>query len=189
MRSTRFLFLLEELGAPYEVKRVTIRSSADESGLDPGNPHPHGKVPVIAHNGEIVFESPAIALYLTDAFPANGLGPKVGEPKRGSYLSFLMYYGSVLEPAFMSKFQNTPVPRGTAGWVVVEEAMDFLIKTLSVGPYLLGERFSAGDVLYGTSFAMFSQSPLMQKSTVIEAYAQRVTTRPAHAKALDMDQG
>ena len=186
-RSTRFIFLLEELEAPYELRRVTVRRASGEGAIDPANPHPHGKVPAISNDGEVVFESPAIALYLTDAFPKNDLGPRVGEPGRGAYLSLLVYYGSVLEPAFMSKFLNTPVPRGTAGWVVVEEAMEFVIQRLSSKPYLLGDRFSAVDILYGTTFAMFGQSPLMPKSPVIERYAARVVERPAYARALEKD--
>src|SRR5271165_4983225 len=102
-RSSRFIFLLEELEAPYQIKLVTTRARDGTGAVDPANPHPHGKVPAISNDGEIVFESPAIALYLTDAFPKNGLGPVVGDPKRGAYVSFLAYYGGALEPAFMSK--------------------------------------------------------------------------------------
>ena len=137
----------------------------------------------------IVFESPAIALYLTDRFPQNRVGPTVGEPLRGAYLSWLCYYTGVLEPAFMSKFMNTDVPRGTAGWVPPDEAMAAVIEVLSRGPYLLGERFSAADVLYGTTFAMFGPSPLMPKSQVVEDYVKRIVTRPAFARAQALDDG
>ncbi|HUN73702.1 MAG TPA: glutathione S-transferase family protein [Steroidobacteraceae bacterium] len=188
-RSTRFIFLLEELEAPYEIRLVTIRNRDGTGALDPANPHPHGKVPVISDDGVIVFESPAIALYLTDKFPKNRLGPLVGDRDRGAYLSWLAYYTGVLEPAFMAKFMNHEVPRGTAGWVAVDEALDVLIRTLSRGPFMLGERFSAVDVLYGTTFAMFGQSPLLPRSTVIEDYAKRVVSRPAFALAQAKDGG
>lgn len=188
-RSSRFIFLLEELQAPYEVRLVTIRKRDGTGAVDPANPHPHGKVPVISDDGIVVFESPAIALYLTDRYPEKDLGPRVGDPDRGAYLSWLSYYSGVLEPAFVSKFLNQDVPRGTAGWVAVEEAMPAVIERLSHGPYLLGERFSAADILYGTTFAMFSQSPLMDKSPVIDAYAQRVVSRPAFQRAQARDSG
>jgi glutathione S-transferase len=188
-RSSRFIFLLEELGAPYEIRQVTLRRADGTGAVDPANPHPHGKVPAISDDGVAVFESSAIALYLTDKFPGNGIGPVVGDPKRGPYLSILAYYGSVLEPAFMSKFMNMPVPRGTAGWVVVEEAMDFIIKTLSAGPYLLGEKFSAADVLYATTFGLFGASPMMPKSPVIDGYVKRCLERPAYARAQAKDNG
>ena len=185
-RSSRFIFLLEELEAPYEIKHVTTRT-ADGGAVDPANPHPHGKVPAISDDGVIVFESPAIALYLTDKFTKTGLGPLVGEPGRGTYLSWLCYYGSVLEPAFMSKFMKVEVPRSTAGWVAVEEVMPAIIKALTPGPYLLGERFSAADVLYGTTFAMFAQSPMLPKTPVLDDYVMRIIARPAFARAQARD--
>lgn len=188
-RSTRFIFLLEELEAPYRLQRVTMRGSDGSGAVDPANPHPHGKVPALSDDGTIVFESPAIALYLTDRFPKNRLGPLAGEPGRGAYLSWLCYYTGVLEPAFMSKFMNADVPRGTAGWVPVDEAMPAVIDVLSRGPYMLGERFSAADMLYGTTFAMFGQSPLMPKSQVIDDYVKRIVTRPAFARAQALDEG
>src|ERR1700759_4444780 len=91
-RSSRFIFLLEELGAPYEIKTVSIRRGDGSGALDPANPHPHGKTPAISDDGTLVFESAAIALYLTDKFPGNGIGPLIGDPKRGAYLSWLAYY-------------------------------------------------------------------------------------------------
>ena len=126
-RSTRFIFLLEELAVPYEIRIVTTRNRDGTGAVDPANPHPHGKVPAISDDGIVVFESPAIALYLTDKYPEKKLGPLVAERGRGAYLSWLSYYTGVLEPAFMSKFMNMEVPRGTAGWVAVEEALPAVI--------------------------------------------------------------
>jgi glutathione S-transferase len=182
-RSSRMIWLLEELAVPYEIKTVSIRRGDGSGAADLANPHPHGKVPVLTHDGQTVFESPAIMLYLTDTFPKAGLGPLPGDAGRGAYLSLLAYYGDVMEPAFMSKFQNIAVPRGTAGWVVVEEAMDFINKTLAQGDYLLGEKFSALDVLYGSTFAMFAATPVLPKTPALEAYIARCTARPALARA------
>lgn len=183
-RSTRFIFLLEELAVPYKLQLVSTRSRDGSGAPDPANPHPHGKVPAISDDGVVVFESPAIALYLTDKFPQQRLGPLPGEADRGAYLSWLAYYTGVLEPAFMSKFMKVEVPRGTAGWVALEEMLSAVSGRLSAGPYLLGERFSAVDVLYGTAFALFAQAPMMPKSPLIEQYAERIVARPAYARAL-----
>jgi len=188
-RSTRFIFLLEELEAPYTIRTVTTRSRDGSGAVDPANPHPHGKVPAISDDGVVVFESPAIALYLTDKFPQKRLGPLAGDADRGAYLSWLAYYTGVLEPSFMSKFMNVEVPRGTAGWVAVEEALPAVLQRLTRGPYLLGERFSAADVLYGTTFAMFGQSAVLPKSPVIDEYVQRVVSRPAYARAMAREAG
>jgi len=186
-RSSRFLFLLEELEAPYEIKTVSIRRGDGSGAVDPANPHPHGKVPVISDDGTVVFESSAIALYLTDKFPQIDIGPRIGDPARGPYLSWLAYYSGVVEPAFVSKFMNVEVPRGTAGWVAVDEVVPVLVDALSKGPYLLGEAFSAADVLYGTTFSLFADSPLMPKSPAIADYAKRVVARPAYARAMAKD--
>lgn len=188
-RSSRFLWLLEELGVHYEVNVVDIRRRDGTGSLDPANPHPHGKVPAIDHDGVVVFESPAIALYLTDAFPKNGIGPKIGDAKRGAYLSWLAYYGDVLEPSIVSKFLNVDVPRGTAGWVKAEEACDFIADALSKGPYILGETFSAADVLFGSSFALFMNSPILPGPERFKAYVERVTARPACQRAQAKDAG
>ena len=188
-RSSRFIFLLEELEAPYEIRIVTTRNRDGTGAVDPANPHPLGKVPAISDDGVIVFESAAIALYLTDRFPNNGLGPKIGDRDRGEYLSWLAYYAGVLEPAFVSKFMNWEVPRGTAGWVGVDEAMPIIARKLSQFPYLLGDRFSAADILYGTTFAMFSQGPLMPSNPDIAEYAKRVTARPAYQRAQQRENG
>src|ERR1700674_1551809 len=126
-RSSRVIFFLEELEAPYQIQLVTTRTRDSGGAVDPAKPHPHGKVPAISDDAAIVFESPAIALYLTDKFPKTPPGPVVGERDRAAYLSWLCYYTGVLEPAFMSKFMNVEVPRGTAGWVPVEEAMPAII--------------------------------------------------------------
>ena len=162
-RSTRFIFLLEELQAPYQIHIVTTRNRDGSGAVDPANPHPHGKVPAISDDGVIVFESPAIALYLTDRYPRNRIGPLPAQAERGAYLTWLAYYTGVLEPAFVSKFMNVEVPRGTAGWVAVEEVMPFVIQRLSQGPYLLGH--GAGRRLTPLQCARRSAPPLRLRVT------------------------
>jgi glutathione S-transferase len=188
-RSSRFIFLLEELEAPYRIQIVTTRVRDGSGQVDPANPHPHGKVPAISDEGAVVFESPAIALYLTDKFSKNALGPLPGDPLRGPYLSWLAYYGGEFEPSVMCKFMKAEVPRGTAGWVAIEEMMPVIIERLTRMPYFLGEKFSAVDVLFGTTFALFAQSDVMPKAPSLDAYVQRIVTRPAFTRAMARDNG
>lgn len=188
-RSSNFLWLLEELGVPFEIKVVNIRRGDGSGAADPANPHPHGKVPAILHDGVLVHEQTAIALYLTDAFPDAGLGPQIGDPRRGAYVTWLAYYSGVAEPAFLSAFLKHDVPRGTAAWVNVTEMMDHVNKTLETNDYLLGPAFSAVDILYAGTFHFFWQNPILPKTDVLEAYVKRCTARPALARSFAKDSG
>ncbi len=139
-RSSRIIWLLEELGADYRIKTVSIRrrdpaAQGPHASMigerDPANVHPHGKVPALVHDGALVFESAAIVLYLTDAFPQSGVGPRIGDPRRGPYLSWLAHYAGVLEPAFTSAFFGFEVANSSTGWVPVEEVMAHIDGTLA----------------------------------------------------------
>jgi glutathione S-transferase len=188
-RSSRFIFLLEELGTPYEIRLVSALGRDGAGAIDPANPHPHGKIPALSDDGVTVFESAAIALYLTDRFPANGIGPLVGDPKRGAYVSWLAYYAGEMEPAFISKFLKIEAPRPMAGWANAGDVMGFVNATLEKGPYILGEKFSAVDVLIGTTFKMFMGSPLLEKTPLLEGYVDRILGRPAFARAQARENG
>ncbi len=188
-RSSRFLWLLEEIGAPYEVKTVSIRRGDGSGEQDESyrKIHPHGKVPAIQHDGGVVFESGAIALYLGDAFPKAMLAPHVGDPQRGAYLTWLFYYAGVMEPAFVGKALGFTTTNSTTGWAPTEEIIAHIERNLTRGHYLLGARFTTADVLFGSTFALFQGSPLLPKSDVIAAYVERLKTRPAYLRALTKD--
>lgn len=186
-RSFRILWLLEELGVPYERKIVSIRR-ADGSGSeepDYRRIHPHAKVPAIVHDGVAVFETPAVALYLTDAFPAARLGPGIGDKRRGPYLSWLAYSTGVLEPAILEKVLNVPHRVGTFGWGSPAEVEALLADTLAPGPYILGEQFSAADIVLGGGMAFLLQAKLA--TPVFTAYAQLLAARPAYKSAQAKD--
>ena len=189
-RSSGFVWLLEEIGEPYQLQYVSIRRGDGSGSLDDGNPHPHGKVPVLKDDSNIIFEQSAIALYLADKFPRAGLGPRIDDSARGSFLSILAYYAGVVEPAFTSKFLRVSVPRGTAGWVDSDEVMDFINERLSKHSYIAGDKFTAADVLYAGAFALFMNSPLLEgkKTQQLQDYVARCVSRPARAKAGEKDQ-
>ena len=186
-RSFRTLWLLEELGAPYEIKLVSIRRGDGWGARDPENPHPHGKVPAIVHDGKLVFETTAIALYLTDAFPHAGLGPKVGEPNRAAYVTWLSYYSGVFEPSLTAKFLKLEHIYGTFGWGPFDEVVAYLNRTLEAQPYFLGERFSAVDIVFGGSLPLLMSRGVMPESETLKAYVARITSRPAFAQAQAKD--
>src|SRR5262249_17421030 len=132
----------------------------------------------------------AIALYVADKYPRADLGPGVGSPQRGSFVSLLAYYSGVVEPSFTSKFLQVAVPRGTAGWVDSNEVMDFVNARLGAHPYIAGEKFTAADILYASAFALFMDSPLLEgkRTQQLKDYVARCVSRPARARAGGKDQ-
>src|SRR5262245_48986629 len=103
-RSTRIVWLLEELGADYALKIVDIPRQDGSGAADAANPHPDKKVPALDHDGALITESIAVILYLTDLFPQAKLAPAVGDPQRGEYLTWLAYYAGVIEPVVHFQF-------------------------------------------------------------------------------------
>jgi|SRR5580700_1945753 glutathione S-transferase len=189
-RSSSFLWLLEEIGEPYRIQYVSIRRGDGSGTLDASNPHPHGKVPVLMYDTTVIFEQSAIALYVADRYPRADLGPRIDDPARGSFLTLLAYYSGVVEPAFTSKFLRVAVPRGTAGWVDSDEVMDFINARLAKQSYIVGEKFTAADVLYASAFAFFMDSPLLEgkRTRQLQDYVARCVSRPARARAAGKDQ-
>ena len=183
-RSDSIVWLLEELGASYETKLVSIRRADGTGERDPTNPHPHGKVPALVHDGEMVFESSAIALYLTDMFPEAKMGPRIGEPKRGEYLSWLAYRSAVMEPAFLERRFAIKHVYGAMGWAPPEEVEEVLNATLAKRKYLLGDAFSAADVMLGGGVHFMMLFKMIAETPVLKDYAARITSRPAFRKMM-----
>jgi glutathione S-transferase len=185
-RSSRILWLLEEIGLPYQVEYVDIRRGDGSGGLDPKNPHPHKKVPALDHDGTLITESGAICLYLSEAFPAAGLGPQVGEPARADYLHWLFYYPGVIEPSLTAKVTGWSSPVGMTGWDTWEAVEERIAERLRAGPWMLGERFSTVDILIGSLLQWAAR--LFPERPEYEAFKARINARPALARALAKDE-
>lgn len=186
-RSGSIAWLLEELAVPYETKIVGIRRADGTGARDPANPHPHGKVPCLQHDGQRVFEIAAITLYLTDLFPDAKLGPRVGDPKRGEYLSWLAYRPGVLEPAMMMRRLNVKHVQGAMGWAEATEVEEVLGSVLAQRQYLLGDGFSAADIAVGGTINLLMSFKLMNETPVFKDYAARITARPAFKRMMERD--
>jgi glutathione S-transferase len=183
-RSVSIIWLLEEIGTPYELKQVTTRTADGKGEVDPTNPHPHGKVPALIHDGEVVFESAAIALYLTDLFPEAKLGPRVGEAKRGAFLSWLAYRPGILEPAMMERQLKIEHIPGAMGWAEPDEVDGLLNRHLSQNKYFLGDTFSAADIMMGGAIHYMMYVKAMAETPVFKEYTGRITARPAFQRAM-----
>ncbi len=184
-RSSSMVWLLEELGVPYQIRMVDIRRADGSGSRDPLNPHPHGKVPALEHDGNRVFETAAIALYLTDLFPEKKLGPALGEPMRGEYLSWLAYRPGVLEPSMMMRRLGVKHIQGAMGWAEAGEVEAVLEETLAHRRYLLGDDFSAADIVTGGGIAILIAFKVMHETPVLKAYTERLTARPAYQRAME----
>lgn len=159
-RSTRVRVLLEEMGVADRVDlRIVDIARQDGSGArDAGNPHPEGKVPALLDAaGAVVTETGAIMLMLTDMFPEGGMGPVPGEPDRGAYLTWLFWYGSVMEPVMIQTSAGLAHPWLTATYRGIEELEARISAALARGPWLLGERFSAADILIQSPWHWFRE--------------------------------
>ncbi|HWA04175.1 MAG TPA: glutathione S-transferase family protein [Rhizomicrobium sp.] len=184
-RSGSIVWLLEEMGVPYETRIVKSLRGPDGSGArDPDNPHPHGKVPALVDDGHTIFESGAIALYLTDKFPKAKMGPLPGDARRGEYLSWLFYRPGVMEPAFMERRFNIQHVFGPMGWAPPEEVEQVVNDHLAKNSYFLGDEFSALDVMVGGGMFFMVQFKMMAETPVVKDYCSRITARPAFAKMM-----
>lgn len=178
--SSRVVWLLEELHADYRLEIVSYPSN-DGSNADRRNPHPHGYTPALEHNGALVTETGAIALYLTDLFPHLSIGIPVGDPLRAHYVTWLFYQVGLAEPLFYMK--GTGVLESDAAMSRLYEAMMCNVeKTLAKGPFMLGERFTALDILYMSLFERARD--LLGKRDWMDAYIARGFHRPARQRAL-----
>jgi glutathione S-transferase len=149
-----------------------------------------GKVPAIRHGDALVTEQPAVYIYLADLYADAGLAPALDDPLRGPYLRWLVFYGSSFEPALIDKaMKREPAPSSTSPYGDYDTMLGTLTQQLRAGPYLLGERFSAADVLWGSALAWTTAFKLVPELPEIMDYIARVSSRPAaqRARALDAE--
>jgi glutathione S-transferase len=179
-RSSRFLWLLEELGAEYQVHYVDILRNDGTGGGDATNPHPLKQVPAITADGVTIVESVMIMLYLTDRYP--GLAPAVGDPMREEYLGWLGLYNGVLEPVISAKFRGDLTAVQADAYAALDRRWR---EALDRAPYLLGDSFTAVDILFGSLLQFYR--PAMPQYPIYDAYLARIGERPALAKAMTKD--
>lgn len=186
-RSRGVLALLEELGADYELHVLNLKAGEQRQAAYLAI-NPMGKVPALSHQGALVTEQGAIYIYLGDLYADKGLAPQMGEALRGPYLRWLVFYGSAFEPAVVDRaMKREPTPPSTCPYGDFDTMLKTLSDQLAQGPYLLGERFTAADVLWGTALQWTTQFGLIQASPVIQAYIDRVVSRPGCVRAASID--
>lgn len=189
-RSSRIIWLLEELGCEYKIELVDIQRG-DGSGKPAGDAYaainPLKKVPTIKVFDEIVYESGAICLYLTDSHQKRAIGPLPGANNRAEYVRWLFFYNGTLEPAATARFSgwDKDKPTGFGKWEDIEAVV---ANQLSKAPYMLGDEFSAADIIYGSAVQFFKGS-LFPDRAYYTAYLERLAARPAYQRAQAKDNG
>lgn len=178
-RSTGVLVLLEELGAPYKLHVLNMK--AGEHRQPPYLAiNPMGKVPALKHGDALITEQVAIYIYLADLFPEAKLAPPLGDPQRGPYLRWLVYYAACFEPAVVDRaMKREPAPLAMSPYGDFDTMLKTLVDQLAKGPYFLGERFSAPDVLWGGALTWMTVFKLIPELPVIADYVKRANLRPA----------
>jgi glutathione S-transferase len=186
-RSSASLTLLEELGAPYELHVLNMKAAEQRQSAYLAV-NPLGKVPAIQHGEALVTEQVAIFLFLTDLFPQSSLAPSIGDPLRGPYLRWMVYYAACYEPALVDRaMKREPAPPAMSPYGDFDTMLGALVKRLASSSYLLGDSFSAADLLWGMALQWGTMFKIVPENPVITDYVKRVTTRPSVVKVAAMD--
>lgn len=188
-RSSIVLWMLEELGQPYDVQLVSFKKGEN---LKPEYLaiNPMGKVPALKHRGVVISEVSAICTYLADEFPEAKLNVPIGDPRRGPYLKWMFFGPSVIEPAVIDRVhpRKEAVRRATLGYGDFDTVMNVLAQaTGAANPYLLAEQFTAADVVIGSQLRWGMMFKLIPERPEFVAYVDRLNARPAAQRAREKD--
>ena len=140
---------MEELGVPYDLEVLNLKTK-QQRGDKYLAVNPMGKVPAVVHKGVLVTEQPAVYMYLADLYPEKSLAPALTDPIRGAYLRWMVFYGSSFEPAVVDRAMKHPATDpSTCPYGDYDTMLNTLDNQLTIGPWTLGERFTAADILWG----------------------------------------
>ncbi len=186
-RSSGTLALLEELKAPYKLHGLDMKAGEQRQGAYLAV-NPMGKVPAILHGEVLVTEQVAIGLYLADLFPEAGITPVIGDPLRGPYLRWYVFYAACFEPALVDKsLKREPGPASMMPYGDWATTLGALTAQLTKGPWLLGDRFTAADVQWGTALTWMTGFGLIEAVPPIKTYIDRWNARPSVTRVAQID--
>ncbi|HEY5008601.1 MAG TPA: glutathione S-transferase family protein [Caulobacteraceae bacterium] len=187
-RSLTALWMLEELGLVYRLVDRDLRTTKNRSP-DYLRLNPMGTVPTLVVGEVVVSENPAICLYLADRYGYGSLAPRIEEADRGAYLKWMVYSTAVLEPAValagatLDYGAKGPPRNWGPNWGDADDVVRVLTQALEGRDYLLGSRFSAADVMLGSSLGMRLFTGMLPAAPVLVAYNERLEARPARQRA------
>ena len=186
-RSSGVLILLEELGADFTLQVLNMKAG-EQRGAAYLAINPMGKVPALRFGDELVTEQAALYIFLADLYAEAGLAPALNAALRGPYLRWMVYYASCFEPAIVDRAQKRePAPLGMSPYGDFDTMLKTVTDQLARGPYMLGEEFSALDILWGSSLRWITHFGLIEMTPLIQAYIDRFDARPAVQKVRAQD--
>ncbi|WP_025599318.1 glutathione S-transferase [Burkholderia sp. WSM2230] len=204
-RSQRVLWLLEELGVPYEIKRYERDPQTMLAPPELRAVHPLGKSPVITDDGLTIAESGSIIEYLVGKYGQGRFAPAAGTPERLRYTYWLHYAeGSAMPPLLLKlvalriasapmPFFAKPVARKIAATLQssfidpqLKLHLGYIEKELGKSQWFAGDEFTAADVQMSFPLeAATARSGLDSQLPAVTAFLQRIHARPAYKRALE----
>ncbi len=187
-RSSRVRWLLAELGVPCDVQPVDVFAGEGRKPDYTQGVHPHGYVPALEDEGVVLIESSAICMYLADRYGDGRLAPKVGTIERGKYYEWMVYVPATVDPAletimfqtvFLPEAKRTPglADRAKKTWTTKIEPR--FKAALDKTPFILGDTFSAADVLAGGALAWAQMANVLGDDPAVRRYLDALMARPA----------
>jgi len=187
-RAARALWMLEECGVDYDLELVNLSDPERQDSAEFLEASPMGKVPALVDGDVKMSESSAICLYVADRYSPGNLAPAIDDPLRGKFLYWLMFTPAVVEPSMSEKFSGAETNRFRAGWGDFDLMIDTLEKGIAGKTWILGEQFTAADVMLGSSTVFLRLFKMLPDSPALNAYANRCLKRPAYQKVLELNE-
>lgn len=181
-RAATVVWMLEEVGVPYELRYVDIMAGAQKSA-DMLALNPMGKLPVLTDGDTVVTETAAIGLYLADRYAAGRLAPALDAPQRAAYYRWSLFAPSVIEPGSMAKASGWQYKPSQAGWGAHDDMLKAVDAAVTGGDFLLGSMFSMADVIFGSTVRFMLRFKMLEGSPAVLAYSDRLAARPALQRA------
>ena len=181
-RSTRVLWLLEEIGQPYE---LTLLKGEERRADEHRRRHPLGRVPVLEDEQGFLFESAALCLQLADVYPDAHLNWPLATHERGLVYQWTVFAMTELEPAIIEtrRHRENDPARAQAAIERFQAAAAALEHALNGNQYLVGERFSVADLVCAAVLIIAANAGLTDQLPNINAYLERLEARPARQRA------
>jgi glutathione S-transferase len=181
-RAATVIWMLEELGEPYELRFVDILKGAHKAP-ELVALNPMGKLPIVTDGDAVITEVAAIGLYLADRYAPGRLAPVLDDPARAPYFRWSLFAPSVVEPGSLAKASGWAFKPSQAGWGEHDAMLSALESAVSTGPFLCGERFTMADVIFGGTLRYMLQFKMLEARPAFTAYAERLAARPALVRA------